>query len=227
MILKKPTFKNKFSSDTKINFIFLNKNRSNQTLPKLMCNEFNKSLITGINQLSDLSTINSVSSTIKDKHMKLKKKIEICSEKNNTANIDEIVNNKNKAFEALENLVLKDEILDNSNNNSDKNKNNSNTNSEINASFDKINNSPIQENNCLKNKLKSSTSINDIHSINTCTSKNEKKSISVPKLDFTNIYKKYNNSELSIKEVKYVINSKKKRKNYNQNEDGQTILIFS
>lgn len=225
MILKKPTFKNKFSSDTKINLIFLNKNSSNQTLPKLMCNEFNKSLITGINQLSDLSTINSVSSTIKDKHMKLKKKIELCSEKNNTVNIDEIVNNKNKAFKALENLVIKDEILDN-NNNSDKRKNNSNINSEINASFDKINNNHTQENNCLKNKLKSSNSINDINNINTCTSKKEKKSISVPKLDFTDIYKKYNNSQLSIKEVKYVINSKKK-KNYYQNEDCQNILIFS
>ena len=104
MILKKPTFKNKFSSDSKVNLFYLNKNSSNQTLPNLVCNEFNKSLITGISQISELSTKNSISNTIRDKHKKLKKKLGICSEKYNTSDIDEIVENKNKAFKALENL---------------------------------------------------------------------------------------------------------------------------
>jgi hypothetical protein len=144
MILRKPTFKNKFSSDTKINFVYLNKNSSNQTLPNLVCNEFNKALITGISQISDLSTINSISNSIKDKHMKLKKKIGIYSEKYNSSDIDEIVENKSKAFEALENLVLNDEILDNSNNNSI-----SNSNSEINITSNN-NNTRIEESNYLK-----------------------------------------------------------------------------
>jgi hypothetical protein len=204
MILRKPTFKNKFSSDTKINFVYLNKNSSNQTLPNLVCNEFNKALITGISQISDLSTINSISNSIKDKHMKLKKKIGIYSEKYNSSDIDEIVENKSKAFEALENLVLNDEILDDSNNNSI-----SNSNSEINITSNN-NNTRIEESNYLKKNLNNFNSTNDTQNVNTFTSKKEKKCVSVPKLDFTSIYKKYNNSELNIKEVKNIINSKKK-----------------
>ena len=203
MILKKPTFKNKFSSDSKVNLFYLNKNSSNQTLPNLVCNEFNKSLITGISQISELSTKNSISNTIKDKHMKLKKKLGICSEKYNTSDIDEIVENKNKAFEALENLVLNDEILDNSTNNSNSEKNTTSNN-----------NNHIEESSYLKNKLNNSNSTNDtqdVNNVNTCKSKKGKKCVSVPKLDFTNIYKKYNNNELNIKEVKYVDNKKKKR----------------
>ena len=205
MILRKPTFKNKFSSDTKINFVYLNKNSSNQTLPNLVCNEFNKALITGISQISDLSTINSISNSIKDKHMKLKKKIGIYSEKYNSSDIDEIVENKSKAFEALENLVLNDEILDNSNNNSI-----SNSNSEINITSNN-NNTRIEESNYLKKNLNNFNSTNDTQNVNTFTSKKEKKCVSVPKLDFTSIYKKYNNSELNIKEVKNVNNSKKNK----------------
>jgi hypothetical protein len=205
MILRKPTFKNKFSSDTKINFVYLNKNSSNQTLPNLVCNEFNKALITGISQISDLSTINSISNSIKDKHMKLKKKIGIYSEKYNPSDIDEIVENKNKAFEALENLVLNDEILDNSNNNSI-----SNSNSEINITSNN-NNTRIEESNYLKKNLNNFNSTNDTQNVNSFTSKKEKKCVSVPKLDFTSIYKKYNNSELNIKEVKHVNNSKKNK----------------
>ena len=205
MILRKPTFKNKFSSDTKINFVYLNKNSSNQTLPNLVCNEFNKALITGISQISDLSTINSISNSIKDKHMKLKKKIGIYSEKYNSSDIDEIVENKSKAFEALENLVLNDEILDNNNNNSI-----SNSNSEINITFNN-NNTRIEESNYLKKNLNNFNSTNDTQNVNTFTSKKEKKCVSVPKLDFTSIYKKYNNSELNIKEVKHVNNSKKNK----------------
>ena len=205
MILRKPTFKNKFSSDTKINFVYLNKNSSNQTLPNLVCNEFNKALITGISQISDLSTINSISNSIKDKHMKLKKKIGIYSEKYNSSDIDEIVENKSKAFEALENLVLNDEILDNSNNNSI-----SNSNSEINITSNN-NNTRIEESNNLKKNLNNFNSTNDTQNVNTFTSKKEKKCVSVPKLDFTSIYKKYNNSELNIKEVKHVNNSKKNK----------------
>ena len=205
MILRKPTFKNKFSSDTKINFVYLNKNSSNQTLPNLVCNEFNKALITGISQMSDLSTLNSISNSIKDKHMKLKKKIGICSEKYNSSDIDEIVENKSKAFEALENLVLNDKILDDSNNNSI-----SNSNSEINITSNN-NNTHIEESNYLKKNLNNFNSTNDTQNVNTFTSKKEKKCVSVPKLDFTSIYKKYNNSELNIKEVKHVNNSKKNK----------------
>jgi len=210
MYLKKPTFKNKFSSDTKVNFYFFNKNSSNQTLPNLVCNEYNKSLITGINQISELSTINSFTNTIKEKHMKLKKKIGICSEMNNSSNIDEIVDNKSKAFEALENIILNDEKLDNNNSNI-----NSNRNIEVNENSNSKNNNKnnfVEENNHLKKKVISLNSINDSHNVNICTSKKEeKKCVSVPKLDFTNIYKKYNDSKLNIKEVKYENNSKKKR----------------
>lgn len=203
MYLKKPTYKNKFQSDTKIDFFYLNNNSSNQILPNCVCNEFNKTLITGINQISELSTINSISNTIKEKHMKLKKKIGIYSEKYNSNDIDEIVENKNKAFEALENLILNDEKLDNSNNNSSS----SNSNSEI---------IPSSKRNChneesRKNKLNTSNSINETHNVNNCISKKEKKCVSVPKLDFSIIYNKYNNSELNIKEVKYMNKTKKKR----------------
>ena len=203
MILKKPIFKNKFSSDSKVFLFYINKNSSNQTLPNLVCNEFNKSLITGISQMSESSTINSISNTIKDKHMRLKKKLGICSEKYITSDIDEIVQNKSKAFEALENLVLNDEILDNSTNNSNSEKNTTSNN-----------NNHIEESSYLKNKLNNSNSTNDtqdVNNVNTCKSKKGKKCVSVPKLDFTNIYKKYNNNELNIKEVKYVDNKKKKR----------------
>ena len=209
MYLKKPTLNNKFSSDSKVNLFFLNKNSSNQTPPNLV-NEYNKSLITGINQISELSTINSFTNTIKEKHMKLKKKFEICSEMNNSSYINEIVDNKSKAFEALENIILNDEILDNNKSNI-----NSNRKIEVNDSSNSKNNNKnnfVEENNHLKNKVISLNSTNDTHNVNICTSKKEeKKCVSVPKLDFTNIYKKYNDSKLNIKEVKYENNLKKKR----------------
>ena len=123
----------------------------NQTLPNLVCNEYHKSLITGINQISELSTINSFTNTIKEKHMKLKKKIGICSEMNNSSNIDEIVDNKSKAFEALENIILNDEKLDNNNR-----KINSNRKIEVNESSNSKNNNKnnfVEESNHLKKKV--------------------------------------------------------------------------
>jgi hypothetical protein len=187
MFTKEESYKSDFSCDSIVNLDYFNNNTSYQTLPNFVLNQFNKALITGINQMSELSTKNSGINLIKDKHMKMKKKFGICSKEELTPfEIDEIFDGKKKAFEALENLLLNDEIFDKKNG-----KNEVYTN-----------NSHIKDN------------ININQSENTLISKKEKKSISVPKLDLTNILNEYKNSELYIKEVKNV--SKLKSDNINK-----------
>ena len=187
MITKAESYKSDFSFDTKVNLDYFKKKTSYQTLPNSFLNQFNKALITGINQMSELSTKNSVMNLIKDKHIKIKRKFGICSKQELTSfEIDEIVDAKNKAFEALENLLLNDEIFDN----------------EICKNEVDNNNNHVEDN------------INGNHSENALISKKEKKSISVPKLDLTNILNDYKNSELYIREVKNV--SKLKNDNTNK-----------
>ena len=109
--------------------------------------------------------------------MKIKKKFGICSKQELTSfEIDEIVDAKNKAFEALENLLLNDEIFDNEN-----------CKNEVDT-----NNSHIEDN------------INGNQTENTFIPKKKKKRISIPKLDLTDILNNYKNSELYIREVKNV-----------------------
>lgn len=187
MFLKSESYKSDFSVDTKVNLNYLKKNTSYQTLPNYVCNQFNKGLITGINQMSELSTKNSVMNSIKDKHMKIKMKFGLCSKEELTPfEIDEIVEEKSKAFEALEILLLNDELFD-----KEKCKNDSN---EINS---------LTEDN-----------INGSQSENTPSPKKERKSITIPKLDLTNILNDYKNSELYIREVRNV----SKLKNDNENK---------
>ena len=173
----------KLICDNKVNLKYLNKNstyNSNSNFQNIICNQFNRTLITGINQISELSTKNSTTKSIKDKNIKIKKRMGINIEKINENIIDEIYENKNKPFEALENLLVYDEINDINN---------------------YINN---KENNNIKNDSNNSISLNDTQNINTYKLKKEKKCVSVPKLDFSVINNKYKNSKLIIKEVKNI-----------------------
>ena len=177
MITKEESYKSDFSCDSKVNLDYFKNNTSYQILPNFVLNQFNKALIPGINQMSELSTKNSVMNLLKDKHIKLKMKFGICSKQElSPFEIDEIVDGKNRAFEALENLFLNDEIIENEN-----------CKNEV-----ENNNNHIEDN------------INGNHNENTLISKKEKKSISVPKLDLTNILNDYKNNELFIREVKNV-----------------------
>jgi hypothetical protein len=187
MFTKAESYKSDFSFDAQVNLDYFKKNTSYQTLPNFVLNKFNKALIPGINQMSELSTKNSVMNLLKDKHIKIKRKFGICSKQElSPFEIDEIVDGKNRAFQALENLLLNNDIFDN----------------EIYNNEVDNNNNHIEDN------------INGNHSENTLISKKEKKSISVPKLDLTNIINDYKNNELFIREVKNV--SKLKNDNTNK-----------
>ena len=169
----------KLSFESKANLNFLNKHKSDNTLPYVICNEFNKSLFTGINQMSEISTKNS--SGLKEKNQKIKKRIGInIFEKLNSEKIDKIVDKKSKAFEALENLLINDNV--NNNYYDEKLKN-----SEIKKEKVKKKLSLIVKTNNDKKKLK----------------KKIRKSLSIPKLDFSNIFNQYNNP-FYIKEVEYI-----------------------
>lgn len=164
-LLEKTFFDNKGC----LNF---NKNRSDNTLPFLVCNQFNKSLLKGINHNSEISTKNS-SLGMNEKKLKLKRRIGInVFDKLNPESIDKIVINKLKPFEALENLLTIDELY---------------------------NNIEKQE----QKEMKNSSSINKTQDNNNNETKKEKKSLSIPKLDFSNIYNKYQRKPLYIQEVNY------------------------
>ena len=96
----------KLSIDKKGYFI-QSKFCSDNTLPNILSNKYNKSLITGINISSEISTKYS-SSGFKEK-LKIKNRIEIKeSQELNQENVDKIFNKKIILFEALENLLLDD-----------------------------------------------------------------------------------------------------------------------
>ena len=63
----------KLSLDNKTNLNFLYKNKSDKTLSYIACNQFNKSLITGISQMSEISTKKSSGLKEKNQIKKLKK----------------------------------------------------------------------------------------------------------------------------------------------------------
>ena len=105
----------------------LNRNckfNSNNSLPFPICNEFNKSLITGISQQSEACSKLSTTG-IKKKNSRLKERIGINKPipAMNQESIDKIVDDKIKVFEALESLLLNDNDntdntdLDDTNNN--------------------------------------------------------------------------------------------------------------
>ena len=157
------------------------KNRSDNGLPFLVCNQFNKHLISGINPISDNSTKNS-SSIMREKTLNIKKKIGINIYVRLTPeNLDKIIDSKKRAFDALENLIQNDIIEE-----------------ETKENGNELDNSKIENN--YQNKIyKTQNTQNIINNKN----KKKKKGISVPKLDFTSIYKHYSKRTLRIQEVKY------------------------
>ena len=156
--------------DTKNNESY--KYKSNTSLPNIICNQFNKTLITGISTTVGNESL--ITNSIKEKKINIKKKIGIGSDINHEY-IGTLVDNKFKVFDALENLLINDDV-----------------NKENNVIND-INN----DNNSLINKLRKIKN-------NKSKSENKKKNISVPKLNFTKIYNEYNNRPLLIQEVKFV-----------------------
>ena len=176
----------KLSFENKANLNFLYKNNSDNTLPYVFCNQFNKSLITGISQMSEVSTKNS--SGLKEKKQKIKKRIGInIFEKLKSENLDNIVSKKIKAFEALEKLLIND-----------------NVNNENEKQIDK----PEIKNDSKKEKdKKNSTVVGKTHTTNNNSiikKKRIKKSLSIPKLDFSNIFNQNYNVPFCIQEVKYI-----------------------
>ena len=176
----------KLSFESKANLNFLYKHKSDNTLPYVFCNQFNKSLITGISQKSEVSTNNS--SGLKEKNPKIKKRIGInIFEKSNSDKIDKIVDKKIRAFEALENLLFND-----------------NVNNEKDEQIDR----PEKKNEYKKEKeKKNATVVVKTHITNTnptIEKKRIKKSLPIPKLDFSNIFNQYYNNPFYIQEVKYI-----------------------
>lgn len=172
---EKPQFNNKICSN------IYKKNRSDNGLPFLVCNQFNKYLISGINPISDNSTKNS-SSIMREKTLNIKKKIGINIYVRLTPeNLDKIIDSKKRAFDALENLIQNDIIEE-----------------ETKENGNELDNSKIENNN--QNKIYKTQNTQNI--INNKNIK-KKKGISVPKLDFTSIYKHYSKRTLRIQEVKY------------------------
>ncbi len=187
----------KVPMDNKANAKFLNKFKSDKNLPFLVCNQFNKSLITGITKSSELSTKNSHRSSIKEKNLKIKKKLGINLNYNlNQEKIDIIHDNKIKAFEALENLLMEDSINDDENNNGSK------------------------ENNIINNYENNICVIEEPENINEeCIYKKGKKNLSVPKLNFSKIFNEYEKRPLYIQEVKYVSKYNIKPDDYIENNN--------
>lgn len=170
----------KITMDNKANVKFFSKFKSDTTLPFIVCNQFNKSLFTGVTKSSELSTKNSRRSSIREKNIKIKKKLGINLNDNlNQEKIDIIYDNKIKAFEALENLLLEDSINE------------------------EDNNSP-KENNIINNYENNICLVEEPENINECKYKKEKKNLSVPKLNFSKIFNEYEKRPLYIQEVKYV-----------------------
>ena len=94
--------------NNKANCTTLNKFRSDKALPYIFCNKYNKSLITGINICSEISTKYS-SSGVKEKNLKIKRRIGIginFSDKLNPENLDKIYDNKIKAFKRWKDYYL-------------------------------------------------------------------------------------------------------------------------
>ena len=130
----------------------------------------------------------------------LVKNIEFSSQKNNICifkalnninDINEIFNNKYKAFEALESLILNDNEKRNDNNKEIKRK---------------------------KNKSKSSKDVMNRDRNKTVEKNLKTEIIYIPKLDFTKIYKKYTSKKLKIKEISIIYDEdEKNEKKMNKN----------
>ena len=153
------------------------KNMSDNNLKYTLCNKLNKHPYTRISYPSDLSTKNSITGSIKDKKSKRENKIGINPVENLcNENLDSIIKKKVKIFEALENLL----VADKSNDKEEKEKNDINKNTQ-------------------KPEEKNNTNLTTI-----TQNKTEKKCFSVPKLDFSKIYKGYTKNPLIVQEVEYL-----------------------
>ena len=165
---------------TKTSKIFFKSNKEN--IPELIANYTNID-ISSNNFNLPTNNLFVVQNEISEKNenispsRKLKEKTFINTEKYNHTNIlTQMINHKyNKAFEALENLI-KDETKDNS-----KNKKRHHTNH--------------------THKSKNKKNKRNKSSIKLMCKSLNKEIISVPKLDFTNIFKTYKNKKLKIKEI--------------------------
>ena len=122
-----------------------------------------------------------ITNCIKEKN-NIKKKLGIYSEINQDY-IDTFIDNKNRVFDALDNLLINDDVNNDMNNSNIKEDNNHVNNN------NRDNNSSTHE---LKNLRHSKSK-----------KKKHKKNISVPKLNFTEIFNLYDIGPLIIQEVKY------------------------
>ena len=190
-------FEKKNYFDKKSNLNVFHKNKSDNSLPNFFCNQFNKSLITGSNYMSEASTKNTLLG-LNEKNRNFKKNIEInVIEELSPENIDKIINNKIKVFEALDNL----------------------------SKFDNDNDEQINNNYIKKDSKvgKDTNKLYDLKTQNINISKNKRvKCLSVPKLDFTHIFNQYNCKPFYIQEVKYIYSTNKKNsdnKGINESND--------
>ena len=209
--------------DNKLNLNYCYKNKSDNNLPLIEYNLFNKSLFNGINQKSEISN-----SSISRRSLKIKNKIDKVGinpiQELNSENIDEIISKKSKIFEALEKLLIND-----NNKNNDNNDNNNNDDTKINNNNHNKNNDNNDDiiNKCHENIKKDSNNFLSLNksqeNFNNEEKKKEKKNLSsicVPKLDLSDIVSEYETSPLYIQEVKYVsINCPNKNKNKKKKKD--------
>ena len=209
--------------DNKLNLNYCYKNKSDNNLPFIEYNLFNKSLFNGINQKSEISN-----SSISRRSLKIKNKIDKVGinpiQELNSENIDEIISRKSKIFEALEKLLINDNNKNDNNDNNDNDDNNMNNNYNHNHNHNK-NNNPIINKSFIDKKKDSNNflSLNKSQdNINNDDKKKDKKSLSslcVPKLDLSDIVSEYETSPLYIQEVKYVSINRPKKKNKKKKKD--------
>lgn len=163
-------------------------------------NKWNNYLITGTFETSEINKMNSFYNKLTEKNNSNFENIigfDTIEKYENQNNFIEILNNKYKAFEALENLENEDNI-----NNITKKKHKH----------------KHKEKNKKRKKLME-------RSRNAYTSKSlNKKLISVPKLDFTKIFKEYNKKKYQIKGKS--INSKKNIKKLNCDDDENEKIVY-
>ena len=156
------------------------KNKSDNSLQNIFCSQFKKSLITGSNQISEASTKNTLLG-LNEKNRKIKKGSESnIIDELSPENIDKIITNKIKVFEALENILKIDNEYEEQIRGGD---------------VKDINKLSLQKMNIIKEK--------------------RVKCLSVPKLDFTNIFNQYNCKPFYIKEVNYISSYSMEDSDYN------------
>ena len=106
--------------DSKFNNNESYKLKSEKSLTNITCNQFNKTLITGVTSMVTNESL--ITNCIKEKN-NIKKKLGIYSEINQDY-IDTFIDNKNRVFDALDNLLINDDVNNDMNNSNIKEDNN-------------------------------------------------------------------------------------------------------